>query len=375
MGNIISLLRSWQERRTLLRDLKREQGDRDESLRFHIKDQLTYASRGLAIGDHRYAESVWIKLMLESPQVTRESPLALPVLLGLRRFTEAQELMLAGQKRHPNDPQYAKGFAEVAHAERDFSTAAARWALVRKRFPGVVEGYTWGADAHAEVGELDQADALAEAALKRFPENIGGFLGYARIAVLRKDWTEALVRWQTVYDKFGHSSGCMGIAQALTRLSRFDDADEVLQQARYRFGTDPGPFAESARVAEARGDIPEAITRWNALLYRFPLDMHVSLTAAEAFARFNALSEAEATLRAAIDRHPTESRPFIELARLLHVKQQDYAAAAEAWTVVRSSFPDLEEAYLRGAEALRYADQAQQAEALHREHREKFQAG
>jgi tetratricopeptide (TPR) repeat protein len=372
MTGLLSVWREWSERRQILRDIRRQQGDVRERDRFKVKDELTFALAGLDRGDRRYATEVWTNLMDRYPAVARASPLALRVLIGLRRFDEAEALMREGQKKHPNDPYFPKGLAEIAETKHDFDTALQRWAFVRKRFPGVVEGYTHGASAFREKDQLQQAEALALQAIKQFPDDIGGPLEYTRIAIKTKNWEEALRRWQPIRDKFNYAGSHVGSAQALTHLGRYDDAEALLQQARLRFGADPGPLSEFARVAEAKGDVPAAVQRWKDVLFRFPLDMYVYFNAAEAFETLGEPAEAEATLRAAIDRFPSELRPPLELAKLFQYKRRDFPAAADAWAALRAVFPDSEDAYTSGTHALDQAGRTADAQALREEHRRRF---
>ena len=281
----LSAWRAWSERRQIFREIRHQAADDREQLRFKVKDDLIHVLSALDRGDRKFANEAWAGLMERHAAVTRESPLALKVLIGLKRFDEAEALMRSGQEKHPGDFRYARGLAEVAHEKRDFDTAIERWAYVRKRFPGVAEGYTQGANACIQKDQLAAAEALALQAIQKFPSHIGGPLEYARVAVKTQEWEEALRRWQPLCDQFGYFGGYVGSAQALSHLGRFEEAEEQLRQARLRFGTDPWPLTEFACVAEAKGDIAEAVLRWKAVLYRFPLDMPVHLTASEAFAR------------------------------------------------------------------------------------------
>jgi tetratricopeptide (TPR) repeat protein len=372
MAGLLSVWREWSERRQILHDIRRQEANNRERDYFKVKDALTYALSALDRDDQNYATEAWTDLMERYPVVARESPLALRVLIGLRRFDEAEALMRTGQKKHPNDSSFAAGLAEIAHTKHDFGLAIERWTFLRKRFPGVAEGYTQGASALLENGQTQQAEELALLATKRFPDKIGGPLEYARIAVKANDWEEALRRWQPIREKFDYVGGYVGAAQALTHLKRYDEAEELLQKARIRFGTNPGPLSEFARVAEAKGDIPEAIQRWKDVLSRFPLDMHLHFHASEAFERLGDPAEAIATLRMAIDRFETELRPLLELARLLHFKHRDFSAAAEAWAALRATFPDYDEAYISGANALAQSGRTDEAEALREERHSRF---
>jgi hypothetical protein len=80
------------------------------------------------------------------------------------------------------------------------------------------------------------------------------------------------------------------------------------------------------------------------------------------------LIDAEAVLLAAIDRFPEEAWPRVEHASLAHTRK-DWAVASTRWAVVRASWPDRLDGYLRGAEALAALGRPEQAEKLRAEHR------
>lgn len=369
MSNPLSAWRAWRERRVILRDIRRRSADAREVNHFKVKDQLVYADTALDNNDNRRATEICDKLVADYPPGAYRSPLALRVLLRLRRFDEATTMMRDGQRHYRGDPLFLQGLAEIAQAKQDHKEAIVLYAKLRKQFPGVMEGYTSAAESLRIMGRLVEAENLANQAMKQFPEQIAGFLEGARLAVHRQDWEDALRRWEPIRSQFDYYGAYVGAAQAFSHLGRYNEAEEVLQQARYRFGTNPGPLSEFARVAEAKGDTAEAVERWKAVLYRFPLDMPVYSDASQAFDRLGEPAEAEATLRAAVDRFPAELRPRLELAKLLHHKHRDFPAAAEAWAALRNVFPDDDEAYVAGADALQKIGRAEEADALRGEHR------
>ena len=368
----LSALRSWRDRSLILRDVRRHAADAREVDRFKVKDQLTYANAALDNNDHRQATEIWDRLMADHRSAAFASPLALRVLLRLRRYDEATMVMRQGQQRYPAEPRFLQGLGQIAQAKGDHDEAILIFARLRKGFPGVMEGYTSAAESLKATNRLDEAEELVGRAMKNFHSHIAPFLEYARIAMVRQDWEAALRRWQPIQDQFAHVAGFVGAAQALVHLGRYDAAEQLLQDARYRFGSGPELLSEYARVAEARGDAGEAVRRWNDVLSRFPLDMPVHLAASEAFERIGEPAEAEAALRAAIDRFPTELRPMLDLAKLLQIKRRDFPAAAEAWAALRAAFPDNREAYTSGAEALCLNGDTDRADALLAAYRHRF---
>jgi tetratricopeptide (TPR) repeat protein len=372
MTGLFSAWRSWRQRRLILRDVRRHSADAREVDHFKIKDQLTFADSALDNNDSRRATEIWNKLIASYPWDALLSSLALRVLTRLRRYDEATEIMRNAQRRYPGEPKFPQGLGRIAQAKGDHDEAIMIYGRLRKRFPGVMEGYTKAAESLRIMNRPDEAEQLITEAMKRFHSEIAPFLEHARIAVLREDWEEALRRWQPVRDRFGHVIGLVGAAQALSHLGRYEEAEELLQGARYQYGADPGPLSEYARVAEAKGNIAEAVQRWKDVRYHFPLDMHVQSAASEAFEKLGEPAEAELTLRAAMDRFPSEFRPMLDLAKLLQIKHRNFPEAAEVWAAIRLIFPDNEEAYTSGAEALRQAGRTGDADALCEDRRLRF---
>ena len=147
MTGLFAAWRSWRDRRLILRDVRRHAAGARELDHFKIKDQLTYANSALDNNDERQATEIWTKLVADYPSDALQSPLALRVLMRLRRYDEAATLMRNGQRRHPGDPKFPHGLAQIARAKGDHDEAILLYAQLRKRFPGVMEGYTSGAES------------------------------------------------------------------------------------------------------------------------------------------------------------------------------------------------------------------------------------
>jgi tetratricopeptide (TPR) repeat protein len=371
MTGLLAAWRNWRERREILNRFRRERDDASERARFIVRDNLTYALAAIERDDVREANELWANSLKTYPNETGASQLALTVLLHLRRYDEADELMHRGLRNHPNDPYFATGLVEVANARGAYDEAIARCAALRARFPGVIRGYAVGAEALMAKDRLPEAEALAEQAIKLFPEDILGYLEYARVAEKRRDWQQVWERSRPLREQFNFCGGFVGSAHALIKLGRYDEADALLESTRILFPTEPAIVAEFARSAQAKGDIPEAAKRWKRLAERFPLQIDTSLDAAQALEEMHLPDDAEGILREAVDRFPTESRPSADLAGLLF-RCRNYTAAVDVLAKMRVTFPDDELPYLRGADALREAGRADEASALLQEHHNRF---
>lgn len=90
--------------------------------------------------------------------------------------------------------------------------------------------------ALASAGALDEADALLAEGVARFPTEIGFFIERAWIPHRKKDWPEAIKRWQLVKDSFPqHPVGYRGLSICLRDSGRPGDAERLLHVAATRF--------------------------------------------------------------------------------------------------------------------------------------------
>lgn len=371
MTSLVEAWRDWRERREVLRDVRRQRSAVAEWAFFRFRDAMVDALAAIDRGDTVHAAHVWHQASEQYPNQALGSPLAIDVLLGLRRFEAAEALMNEGLLKKPGESRFAIGLAETARAKGDFETAVQRWSAVRSRFPGLMQGYALGVEALRDLGRLSEAEALVQETMRRFPEEILGFMEHARLADLKQDWDQARQRWDVVRARFGHLSGYTGAAHALINLGLHDDAEALFTAARVRFPTEPASSAGLARCAEAKNEIVQAITLWKRLAQHFPMHIFSVLEAANALERLNSAQDAENVLRGAIERFPSDMRPSMALGELL-LRRGEFCAASKVFAKARDAFPDTQAFYLRGIEALNRADQAAHAQSLLEEHRRRF---
>jgi tetratricopeptide (TPR) repeat protein len=297
------------------------------------------------------AEQYWDQAIVRYPHFARTARASLDVLLALKRFDEAEALVLEGRKREPVEPFYAGGYARVAESRGDLDEAITRWSTARKQFPAYPDAYVGGGSCLRRVGRLDEAEALIKKAIEIFPREVPPWIEWGRAAEARADWQQAIQRWESFYQKFRNSHGDIGVAHGLMKLGRLDEAEERLRAAQLRFPIMPEISIALAQVAEQRGDKDEAVRRWADTLRRFPL-MHVGYQSSIRVLReMGRIADADTVAVAAIDRFPTDAWPAVEAATLA-TERGDWEAAVQRWEAVRKGWPDRQDGYSRGAEAL-----------------------
>ncbi|HEX6840444.1 MAG TPA: tetratricopeptide repeat protein, partial [Stellaceae bacterium] len=279
-------------------------------------------------------------------------------------FAGAEALLDEAMQRFPDEPGPVIDYAWVAHMRRDWPEAALRWQRVRERCATYPVGYTAGAAAQRELGRLDDAAALLEMAVARFPAEPGPLVEHAWFANHRRDWQAAIGLWEAVRRRFpAQIAAYIGGAQALREAGRLGDADALLATATERFPNDPGVRIEHAALASRRREWLEAAGRWDQVRARFP-DHPASYTgAAQALREQRRFAEAGAVLEEALQRFPGDPGVRSEYAWLAQIAG-DWPEATRRWQEMRERHPDHAVGYTSGAVSLREQRRFDEAEAL-----------
>jgi tetratricopeptide (TPR) repeat protein len=164
-------------------------------------------------------------------------------------------------------------------------TPEASWAALAKTLPNEPAAHLRALATLMENGEVDVADAGCRAGLAAFPANVALASRYARVAERRRDWAEAVRRWQAVRARFPNNRlAQQALAAALVRAGAADAAETLLAELLAPLpeddlaAADPGVrrlLIDHARLATNRGDLEAARRRWQNLLRQLPDDAAV----------------------------------------------------------------------------------------------------
>lgn len=342
---------AWKARSEAMRGLKNLQRLDESVLKLDGNNPVNRAKVALVAGNTATALRFWNEAIARYPNFAKGSPDALQILLGLSLFDDAEALMREAQIRSPRDPRPAGDYALVAERRGDIKEAILRWDRVRKKFPRYPASYVHGMVCLRMDDQLEAAEALSQKASGLFPDEVHVHIQRAQLAERRRDWPEALRRWEVVSEKFGNGDGDVGVARMLIEMGQFDEADQRLKQAQSKRPLMEVIAATRARLAERRGDKEEEVLRWADVVRRFPLLPLGYREGIRLLSEMGREADAEAILLAAIDRFSEDAWPMIEHARLAS-RQKDWATAVTRWADVRARWPDRNEAYAGGAAAL-----------------------
>ena len=158
----------------------------------------------------------------------------------------------------------------------------ARWAILAARLRDDPDFHLSALAGLVERGKLDVADAGYRDAMARFPPNVMMASRYARVAERRRDWAEAVTRWEAVRARFPNNRlAQQALAASLVRAGDADAAELLLSGLLAPLlggdlaATDDMArrlMIDHARLATNRGDLAEAHRRWENLLRQWPDD-------------------------------------------------------------------------------------------------------
>jgi tetratricopeptide (TPR) repeat protein len=92
-------------------------------------------------------------------------------LIELGRFYEADAVLRIAMERFPEAAEMHSNYALVAHRQRDWREALARWDAFCTRFPASAIGYSLGATALCELGRFAEAANLVRLGLECIPQD------------------------------------------------------------------------------------------------------------------------------------------------------------------------------------------------------------
>lgn len=108
---------------------------------------------------------------------------------------EADAVLGAGRSLFPENAELASHYAFAAHSRGAHAEAVRRWTVTVERFPSFALNHYCLAANLRELGRVDRAKVVIDAALMRFPGDANTIAEAARVASAGKRWSEAVALW------------------------------------------------------------------------------------------------------------------------------------------------------------------------------------
>jgi len=220
-----------------------------------------------AMGQHDTdaALRLWQRLRQHFPERPEGYICPVQVLWQAGRLDEAEAVAKEAGAHFPDDPEMFVQYAWIAMLRQRWAEALDWWAKARARLPERPDTYIWAARALWQSGRLDEAKAMADAGVVRFPHNIDAQAECGWVAVAQHNWDEALRRWTIVAEhRPDRADGHIGAIRAMRMLGRTKEAESLAQATLERFPDNGDVIVEHVWTAVAREDWPEAASRLKA---------------------------------------------------------------------------------------------------------------
>jgi tetratricopeptide (TPR) repeat protein len=322
------------------------------------------AKRAEADGEPEIAIARWQEARDKYPNRSEAYREGAACLMRLGQTLEAADLLRDAMQRFPGDDWLAVDYAWAAFELGELEECGQICADLRRRFPDNLGGYLAGALSCRRLSRFDEADTICLKGVARFPDNLQLFLFYAQSAQERGDDAEAAQRWQLVCDRFPDATeGPVGLAAALSKIGRFDDADAMLAEVMARLPHREDLMTAHAWVAHDRQHWPTALRRWEAVISlgkqpRQP--RHLAAVALDALGRYG---EAAQVLAPALRMFPDDQELAV-LNAWLATRRRDTEEARRLWRDVRARFTDIPDGYRGEAAALVDVGRLDEADAV-----------
>ena len=205
-----------------------------------------------------------------------------PELYGLRATIAArsgqrektEECWRVAAERFPNDPEVAQRNAEAPvefPIGKRWDEARSRYEELNRKFPEFALGYVRHVQLLVRAADIDGAEELARAARNRLRDSIEHAdvtVELARILERKGNVEGAVTLLKMLLNEVPNAIGAYGaLSTLLSRQSRYEEAEEVCKRAIARFKFRAPPLIDYAKIATAKGDLDEALTRWKRAFY------------------------------------------------------------------------------------------------------------
>lgn len=282
--------------------------------------------------------------------------------MELQDFSQAEILCQQGMENAPQAIECFTYFAEISMWQRKFQDALTRWAVVRDKFPQHHSGYCRAARAHMELLDFAHAEALCRQGMENAHQYIEPLVSFAEVSMWQRDFSDALVRWTEVREKFPlHHAGYSRSAWACMEMHDFAQAEVFCKKGMKEAFRFIECFISYAEIAMRQLNFLEALNRWAIVREKFPYH-HIGYSrAAWACMELNDFVQAEDFALKGIKNANRFIEPFISYAEV-SMRQHDHAEALLRWTMAREKFPHHHAGYSRAARVYMELSNFKQAE-------------
>lgn len=319
---------------------------------FTLKKMADAAAAARDAGNLQAAAECWRRALQQFPNEPGAHAGYGNVLREMRRFDEADSVLVEASSRFSTQQEIEVAYAWVAHARGDWQEASRRWAMVRADFPACFDGYFGGGASLKAASRYDDADEVYRSALARFPVSCAILGDFAAVAQARGDSAEASRRWIIARTLFPNRADVlMREARAFRDAGLLSGAEILLAEVLDRFPRETLPLIALAQISQQCGRWHEALRRWETVVSECPGIVDGYVGAAQVLNELGRFADSQAVLQPAVRKFP-ESIAAASLSAWIEHYRGNYAEALRSWKSFMERFPADSTGYIGAAASL-----------------------
>ena len=276
----------------------------------------------------------------------------------MNRFDEADSVLEQAVQNFPTDLWASFHYARLPARRGNWVVSLQRWEEFRRRFPNASQWYVGLGEALCELNRFEEADAILAEGKKRLPNDIWLAVQSAKVATRKRDWSEALRRWEQVRARFPNEAhGYLQGGLVLSELGKNEEAELLLSEAVKRAPGDFWVSFQHARICTKAKRWADAAERWHCVRTDFPYEATGYLEEVEALRQLGLFDRAEGTIAECLRNLPENEAIAVASVQIATAKGE-WPKVIRQWKHLNERFPPTSaKAYhdrsrLRGAVAL-----------------------
>ena len=282
----------------------------------------------------------WLIALERIEPLSNKHPESLPAqlqlancLLMLGRLTEAELTYDQIGKDFTDCVPALVGCARIAARRKNTTREISCWHEVMaldKTNPGALAGL---ANVCFLNGRFSDASLYFNRLVEAHPTRPQGYVGRARIAQHRQEWSKAIEQWNAAIRVSPENVNYyLNVIDAHLQLAEIDSADLVMKQAETRFSDDYRLLMANARLLSRKHDYPEARRQWTVLQKTFPDNVDVLGSYAQYLGQWGSRKQYKTALDAVlkIDNAHLKSRLGLACYRILQEQGAEALAILNA---------------------------------------------
>ncbi|MGB3512054.1 MAG: tetratricopeptide repeat protein, partial [Microcoleaceae cyanobacterium] len=357
-GNILINLSRFDEAEAVFEQLIKKYPERPQGYE-------RYAALTHHLADWELALKRWSEAIFKFPNNISFQVQKGNALIKLSRFDEAEAVFQQLIEKSPRQPQGYDGYARVTHHLADWELALERWDNAINQLPYNLNFLVQKGNALIKLSRFDEADAVFQEIIQKYPRHYHGYDGYGRVANALPDWELALERWENAIVKLPHYFNFyLQKGDVLANLFRYEEAETWWEKVIAKYPHRHQALSKSAALARRLGNREFAWQRFEQIIEKFPWHIPAYCEAAKDLIAMGRFAEAEEKFREALQRNPNHLTVLLQ-GGILATQQGNRELALERFERAIEFYHPLKsiDAYVLAATELKYLGRESEAEA------------